>query len=295
MSREIKVMKRKSTSAGCLLGIITALLFAILIFAETDYDVKMEQNHNDVPSDVTSVASKRIIEVANEIPLYSKVIVNSFESNITVAEHVKHMNSKYLEAKKIQRERELQESSEKLLADISEITEVIDDNVEILSLPKLDRSKKIYDIPLEASTQWYIYDMCMKYGVMYDVAIATVYAESGFNANCVHKNKNGSIDKGLFQINECNWDNLRKKFGSFDPLDLYQNIEAGILFISQAMEYHDDPTRFMMVYNQGAGGARKSWKKGTYSTSYTRKIKGYATETLPDLMLQDAIVILHYK
>lgn len=161
----------------------------------------------------------------------------------------------------------------------------------------MDRSKPIYDIPLSTDLQWFTYDLCIDYGVPFDIAIATVYTETGgtFNDSLVHYNTNGSVDKGLFQINECNYESMRNLLGDqFDPLDPYYNIEAGVYFIMTAKEHSSEPSTYMMVYNQGAGGAKRSWDKGTYSTAYTRKLVDYAQNILPELQLQVIPEGLHY-
>lgn len=162
---------------------------------------------------------------------------------------------------------------------------------------QFDRTEKIYDIPLDSDIQWYIYDICLNYGVKIDIALGTVYVESKFNPDCTNKNRNGSVDKGLFQINECNYEALEKKYDGFDPMNIYQNIEAGIYLISEAMKHDATPTCYMMVYNMGAGGAKKNWNVGRYSTEYSRKVANYAKDVLPGLVLQSTVLgsgVTHY-
>ena len=149
------------------------------------------------------------------------------------------------------------------------------------------RESKIYDIPLDAEIQWYIYDRCELEDVPFNYAIGCAYAESNFNNDAINYNDNGSVDIGLFQINECNYTWFEDLFGSFDPTDIYDNINGGIHFIKYSMKFASSPYCYFMVYNLGPTGAKRLWKKDIYSTKYSRKIVNYVEDTLPSLLLID--------
>ena len=149
---------------------------------------------------------------------------------------------------------------------------------------KCDEEGRYYDIALDPGYQVYIHNLCEKIGVPFELAISTCYVESRYDNSDYNKNDDGTIDVGLFQINEDNWEWFRSIFGeSWDPYDPYDSIDAGLYYIQYCMEFDKDPRVFMMVYNMGPTGARKHWNKGTWSSEYSRALYKYMTEELPNL------------
>ena len=126
---------------------------------------------------------------------------------------------------------------------------------------------KIYDISLEAEYQWYILDKCKEAGVEFELALSTIWRESRYGADITNKNDDDTMDAGLFQINECNWETYEKMFPGWDPWDPYDNINAGIVHIKNCMKYDKKPSCFMMAYNMGYNGASKLWKRGIWSSA----------------------------
>lgn len=151
---------------------------------------------------------------------------------------------------------------------------------------RCDEEGRYYDIELDPDYQVYIHELCEKIGVPFDLAIATCWKESLYRTSDSNINDDGTIDAGLFQINECNWEWMREIFGeSWDPYDPYDSIDAGLFYIQYCMQFDDDPRVFMMAYNMGPTGARKHWNKGTWSSKYSRAIYEYMTEELPTLKI----------
>ena len=153
--------------------------------------------------------------------------------------------------------------------------------------PEPTELPKIYDISLEAEYQWYILDRCQEQGVEFELALSTIWRESRYRASVTNKNSNDTMDAGLFQINECNWDTYESMFPGWDPWDPYDNIDAGIYHIKKCMKYDKKPSCFMMVYNMGYSGASKLWKQGVWSSAYSRGLVDYMENTLPKLKLID--------
>ena len=135
-----------------------------------------------------------------------------------------------------------------------------------------------YDIPLELDIQRHIFDECQLYEVPYELAMAVMYVETGGTYKTDLKSKTN--DSGLFQINDVHKKWL-KESGITDLYNPYQNSSAGIWILKDALSKGDNIHTSLMVYNMGHGGAKKLWKKGIYSSKYSRKV----VETM-DLLFQ---------
>ena len=135
-----------------------------------------------------------------------------------------------------------------------------------------------YDIPLELDIQRHIFDECQLYEVPYELAMAVMYVETGGTFDSSLRSKTN--DSGLFQINDVHKKWLRES-GINDLYNPYQNSSAGIWILKDALSKGDNIHTSLMVYNMGHGGARKLWKKGIYSSKYSRKV----VETM-DLLFQ---------
>lgn len=135
-----------------------------------------------------------------------------------------------------------------------------------------------YDIPLELDIQRHIFDECKLYEVPYELAMAVMYVETGGTYKTDLRSKTN--DSGLFQINDVH-KNWLKESGITDLYNPYQNSSAGIWILKDALSKGDNIHTSLMVYNMGHGGAKKLWKKGIYSSKYSRKV----VETM-DLLFQ---------
>ena len=135
-----------------------------------------------------------------------------------------------------------------------------------------------YDISLELDIQRYIFDECQLYEVPYELAMAVMYVETGGTFDSSLRSKTN--DSGLFQINDVHKKWLRES-GINDLYNPYQNSSAGIWILKDALSKGDSIHTSLMVYNMGHGGAKKLWKKGIYSSKYSRKV----VETM-DLLFQ---------
>ena len=135
-----------------------------------------------------------------------------------------------------------------------------------------------YDIPLELDIQRHIFDECQLYEVPYELAMAVMCVETGGTFDSSLRSKTN--DSGLFQINDIHKKWL-KESGITDLYNPYQNSSAGIWILKDALNKGDNIHSSLMVYNMGHGGAKKLWKKGIYSSKYSRKV----VETM-DLLFQ---------
>jgi soluble lytic murein transglycosylase-like protein len=99
-----------------------------------------------------------------------------------------------------------------------------------------------------------------------------IACESEGNVRALNHNKNGSHDKGLMQINSCNFDWLRKELGITDFYDPRQNIQCGCYILGLLSQKYTNVHRALMSYNMGERRTRKLWNKGIRSSRYSRRV-----------------------
>ena len=118
-----------------------------------------------------------------------------------------------------------------------------------------------YKSYLHEDYQDFLYLMCIKYDVKeyYELFIAQMYHESSFRTNLV----SGTNDYGIMQINTCNHEWLRDKFGFTDFLDPYVSI------MSLYLHKYNDVEKALVCYNMGESAVRK---RGIYSSTYSRGV-----------------------
>lgn len=90
---------------------------------------------------------------------------------------------------------------------------------------------KQYNIKLPVEQQQYAYNLCQRYGIQYELFLAVMYKESGFNPSAF----GGGNSYGLCQIHISNHVNLRSKLGISDFFNPYDNMTAGAYLLSHYM------------------------------------------------------------
>lgn len=131
------------------------------------------------------------------------------------------------------------------------------------------------DIPLAPALQEYARAKSAEYGVRYEVVLAVMESESLFNADIRDNvNRDGSRDRGLMQINECNWSWLREEYG-LDINDPADNIEAGILLLAMLQEKHGGEELALVAYQCGSG---RMAAMGLTTTENSRRVLRRAAE-----------------
>lgn len=124
-----------------------------------------------------------------------------------------------------------------------------------------------YHVRLSNDLQNWVHQMCNEYGIPgYEkLIISKLYCESSFNPNTKHKNKNGTTDYGIAQINSCNHNMLRNTLGITDFMDPYQSIRCGVYMMSQNLKKNGfNEGMALVAYNTG--------RNGIASTSYSQKV-----------------------
>ena len=113
-------------------------------------------------------------------------------------------------------------------------------------------------VPLSPAVQEYIWIKCKEatsdYVNYYYFMLGAIQLESSFNSNAVHYNGNGTVDRGLCQINSCNVKKM-KKLGlinsSDDLFDTYKNIDCGFAMMNRYIDMFGVTESAYYAYNTG--------------------------------------------
>lgn len=128
---------------------------------------------------------------------------------------------------------------------------------------------KYLDVPMSAELQDYARNVSEEYGIPFELTMAVIYVESGFDASAI----SDTGDYGLMQISYINHDWLSEELNIDDFLDPYQNIPAGAFLLSKKIYESDgDYTIALMKYNRGNAVALQQMAQGIFSTPYTDKV-----------------------
>jgi len=141
-------------------------------------------------------------------------------------------------------------------------------------IPTVDSGFRSYNIKLPVDQQQYAYSMCQKYGVQYELLLAVMYKESGYNSGSI----GGGNSYGLCQIHISNHTNLRNRLGISNFLDPYDNIKAGAymlsLYMNSGRKVSSDAGTIEVYalnsYNMGEGSYFSNcYSKGIVDRSYS--------------------------
>lgn len=102
---------------------------------------------------------------------------------------------------------------------------------------------------------------------------SVAYVESGFNYKAINRNKDGSYDIGIMQINS-RWLPVLKKYG-IHVRDLYDpcvNIFVGAWILKRCYVYYNDLGDALACYNTGRGAFRNA-KGKAYAKKVSRVIE----------------------
>lgn len=121
------------------------------------------------------------------------------------------------------------------------------------------------DIPLSEEIQTYLYNSCMAKGVSFDLMIALIDHESGFEKYAVSP----FGDHGLCQINLAANEDRIEKLRVYSLYDEYSNIDVALDILSDLFDRYEDTGVVLMAYNMGETGAGRLWEKGIWETDYS--------------------------
>lgn len=141
---------------------------------------------------------------------------------------------------------------------------------------------KPLDIPLEAETQWAIFEACEYDPGLFSLVMAIAEHESEFQPDL--QGDNGQ-SIGMMQINT-KWHTGRMEaLGVTDLTDPVQCAAVAIDYLQELESrygFEPESEALLMAYNMGPSGARKALNEGRTSTDYSREImtvyQGYLEE-----------------
>ena len=143
-----------------------------------------------------------------------------------------------------------------------------------------------YGISLDRKAKEYLYEKCIENDFSYEYLLLIAYVESRHNPKAINYNKNGTVDKGLFQLNSVNKQWLEKELSrKLNLHNAYDNIDAVITYLNYSREYWSkydlsEEKLFDMItlsYNKGIGGAKKylNVEAGQCKVDYLVKVFEY--------------------
>ena len=137
---------------------------------------------------------------------------------------------------------------------------------------------KVYNIKLPQEEQEYAYKVCKRYGIEYELFLAVMYKESGYNRYAL----GGGNSYGLCQIHVSNHASLRNKLGISDYYNPYDNMTAGAYLLSlyfgnarkQQTTKEGIEAYALNSYNMGEGVfIRNCYSKGVLNREYSNSIR----------------------
>ena len=139
-----------------------------------------------------------------------------------------------------------------------------------------DGNFRQYNISLPVEQQQFAYNLCQQYGLSYELFLAVMYKESGFNPNAY----GGGNSYGLCQIHVSNHARLASALGVSNFFDPYDNMTAGAYLLSNYMniartKVSGDAVEVygLNAYNMGEGAYYNScFSQGVLNRAYSNSV-----------------------
>ena len=167
-----------------------------------------------------------------------------------------------------------------------------DDAIDITEAPPIDRLSEVLDVyvpdsdddcpvneavPLDVELQEYIWTRCKKatsdYEDYYAFILGCIQHESTFRATATHHNSNGSVDRGIMQINSSNIGKMKRAgliTSSEDLFDPFKCIDCGLWLMNQYIDKFGVSESAYYAYNTG--------REREGSNKNSRRVMGYMSE-----------------
>lgn len=160
-----------------------------------------------------------------------------------------------------------------------------DDAIDITEAPPINRLSEALDVyvpdsdddcpvndavPLSTELQEYIWTRCKKattdYENYYAFILGCIQYESTFRARATHHNNNGSVDRGIMQINSSNIGKMRRAgliASAEDLFDPFVCIDCGLWLMNQYIDMFGVSESAYYAYNTGreTEGSNKNSRK----------------------------------
>ena len=156
---------------------------------------------------------------------------------------------------------------------INRLSEALD-----VYVPDSDDDCPVNDaVPLSTELQEYIWTRCKKatsdYESYYAFILGCIQHESTFRAGATHHNSNGSVDRGIMQINSSNIGKMKRAgliTSSEDLFDPFKCIDCGLWLMNQYIDKFGVSESAYYAYNTG--------RETEGSNKNSRKVMGYMAE-----------------
>ena len=126
------------------------------------------------------------------------------------------------------------------------------------------------DIPLDAETQWLLYQACEETGITYELALAVIHQETGFR-NIVGDD---GASAGYMQVQQRWHKDRMERHDVTDLTDPYSNFLVGCDYLAELIEKERGLEWALHAYNGGPSYANKMAKAGKIS-QYAKDVLNY--------------------
>ena len=93
-----------------------------------------------------------------------------------------------------------------------------------------------------------ILEECLKKEVPVNLAFSLAWAESSFNSRAFNVNNNGSVDRGIFQLNN----SYRQQWSVDSFYNIHKNIKEGVRYLKKCLnDTNGDVAKALGAYNAG--------------------------------------------
>lgn len=143
----------------------------------------------------------------------------------------------------------------------------------------------LYNIPLSTELQQYTFNLCNQYNLSYELVLAIMWQESKMETDAINKNRNGTKDGGLMQLNSAYHKSRAKMYDikDFNVLNPQHNILMAVRLIKDLESsfinkgYYDDNLIFAVLgsYNMGEDGYVSYIKCRHKQPSYVYQVLAY--------------------
>ena len=127
-------------------------------------------------------------------------------------------------------------------------------------------------IPLSYELQKYTFNRAANLGIEYELVLALMWRESTFRVEAIGVNRNGTQDTGLMQINDVNRGWLNERYGIYNLMDPFQNIDAGTLILSDLLSRYG-VAQALVAYQFGEAGMLRMTRDGADIYGLSRRVR----------------------
>ncbi|MCL2856865.1 MAG: transglycosylase SLT domain-containing protein [Oscillospiraceae bacterium] len=127
-------------------------------------------------------------------------------------------------------------------------------------------------IPLSYELQRYTFDRAAALEIEYELVLALMWRESTFRIEAIGVNRNGTRDTGLMQINDVNRGWLNERYGIYNLMNPFQNIDAGTLILADLLSRYGE-AQALVGYQFGEFGMLGLTRDGADIDGLSRRVR----------------------